>query len=529
MGFLGSLKVATRLAWGFGLLVLLLIGMAGMAARQTQAIYQSLDYYTVNTTPSLEAVKTWQDHLDRIRTLQAKHIMANTDAEMTAIEATIQKSADQLRRAVLDYEKLLSNEEDKRLWQDVIASTGAAVTGWDRLKAVSRLTPNNPAKAEEARQVFIGESETQFVAASNAIDKEWAFNAALAQQIAAEGKATFHNALALIATACVLAVALGVGAAVVIARSITRQLGGEPEEVVQVAAAIASGDLGALVNRRADDQRSLVAAIDTMREKLADVVGQVRERSDSIATGSAQIASGNADLSQRTEEQASNLQQTVATMEQLTSTVMSNAQAARQANDVVNDASTAAAKGGQTVGQVVSTMNDIAASSKKIVEIIGVIDGIAFQTNILALNAAVEAARAGEDGRGFAVVAGEVRSLAQRSANAAKEIKTLIVDSVAKVETGAQQVTDAGASMDDIVARVGRVSQLIGEISLATDEQSRGIGQVGDAVGQLDQVTQQNSALVEESAAAADSLKQQAARLAQLVGAFRLPGNAARA
>ncbi len=528
MELLGRLKVATRLAWGFGLLVVLLIGMAGMAARQTTAIYNALDYYTVNTTPSLEAVKTWQDHLDAIRTLQAKHIMANTGGEMTALEAAIEKSAEQLQRAVKDYEKLLSNDEDKRLWQDVIASTGAALTGWDRLKTVSRLTPGNPAKAEEARQIFIGESEAQFVAASNAIDKEWAFNAALARQLATEGKATFHQALTLIAVACVLAVALSVGAAIVIARSIIRQLGGEPEEVAQVAAAIASGDLGVQVNRRGDDPRSLAVAIDTMRQKLADVVGQVRERSDSIATGSAQIASGNADLSQRTEEQASNLQQTVATMEQLTSAVKSNAEAARQASDVVSDASRAAAMGGQTVGQVVSTMNDIATSSKKIVEIIGVIDGIAFQTNILALNAAVEAARAGEDGRGFAVVAGEVRSLAQRSANAAKEIKTLIVDSVAKVETGAQQVTEAGSSMDAIVTRVGHVSQLIGEISLASDEQSRGIGQVGDAVGQLDQVTQQNSALVEESAAAADSLKQQAAQLAQLVGSFRLPGHAAR-
>ena len=260
----------------------------------------------------------------------------------------------------------------------------------------------------------------------------------------------------------------------------------------------------------------------TMRDSLAGVVGQVRLSSDSIATGSAQIASGNADLSQRTEEQASNLQQTAASMEQLTGTVKNNAETARQADELAAGASVVAAQGGELVGRVVATMQDIAMSSKKIADIIGVIDGIAFQTNILALNAAVEAARAGEQGRGFAVVASEVRSLAQRAAGAAKEIKILIGDSVERVEVGAKQVSEAGASMGEIVTQVKRVSQLIGEISNATCEQSGGISQVGDAIGQLDQVTQQNSALVEESAAAAESLKQQAARLAEVVGAFKL-------
>jgi len=264
-----------------------------------------------------------------------------------------------------------------------------------------------------------------------------------------------------------------------------------------------------------------------MRDSLVKVVSQVRNSSDSISTGSNEIATGNADLSQRTEEQASNLQQTSSSMEQLAGTVRANADTAAQANQLAAQASEAAVKGGEVVGAVVLTMQDIAVSSKKISDIIGVIDGIAFQTNILALNAAVEAARAGEQGRGFAVVASEVRSLAGRSAEAAKEIKSLIGASVEKVEAGTRQVDEAGASMGDIVNRVKRVTQMMAEISVASAEQTSGIGQVSDAVQQLDQVTQQNAALVEESAAAADSLKVQAQHLVQAVALFKLPHDGA--
>ncbi|CAN5874863.1 hypothetical protein BH11PSE8_BH11PSE8_20460 [soil metagenome] len=259
-----------------------------------------------------------------------------------------------------------------------------------------------------------------------------------------------------------------------------------------------------------------------MNSNLARIVGQVRNSSDSIATGSAQIAIGNADLSQRTEEQASNLQQTSASMEQLSDTVKQNAQTAEHADKMAGEAAAAAVKGGQMVDSVVATMDRIAASSRKIADIIGVIDGIAFQTNILALNAAVEAARAGEHGRGFAVVASEVRSLAGRSADAAKEIKTLIGASVDQVEAGARQANEAGVSMGEIVLQVQQVTQLISEMTGATTEQATGIAQVGDAMTQLDQVTQQNAALVEESAAAAESLQHQARQLVQAVSVFRL-------
>jgi methyl-accepting chemotaxis protein len=317
----------------------------------------------------------------------------------------------------------------------------------------------------------------------------------------------------------VLALLLAVSLCWWVTRSITTPLA----IAVKLAETVATGDLSSRIGATSKDEiGQLLDALKRMNDSLVQIVGQVRNASDSIATGSAQIATGNADLSQRTEEQASNLQQTAASMEQLTVTVKNNADTARQATQLASNAAVVAQQGGDVVGQVVSTMQDISDSSKKINDIIGVIDGIAFQTNILALNAAVEAARAGEQGRGFAVVASEVRSLAQRSAQAAKEIKNLIGESVGKVEAGTRLVDDAGRTMVDIVAQVKKVNDLIGEISSASLQQTSGIGQIGDAVQQLDQVTQQNAALVEESAAAAESLKHQAASLAQTVSVFKL-------
>ncbi|HEX7688320.1 MAG TPA: methyl-accepting chemotaxis protein [Burkholderiaceae bacterium] len=313
--------------------------------------------------------------------------------------------------------------------------------------------------------------------------------------------------------------ALAAAAMRALVRGITEPL----QQAIAIARRVAAGDLGSRIEaEHRNELGDLLRSLKLMNESLVTIVGSVRDSSDSIAIGAGQIATGNADLSQRTEQQAGSLQQTASSMEELTATVRANADAAQAAEKLARSASDVAARGGATVATVVSTMDEINASSKKIADIIGVIDGIAFQTNILALNAAVEAARAGEQGRGFAVVAGEVRSLAQRSAQAAREIKALIAASVEKVETGSRQVDEAGRTMEAIVDQVHRVSHLIAEISSATSEQSGGLGQVGDAVSQLDRVTQQNAALVEQSAAAAESLKQQAARLVGAVAAFKV-------
>ena len=309
---------------------------------------------------------------------------------------------------------------------------------------------------------------------------------------------------------------------VLITRSVMGQLGGEPGVAADITHRIAAGDLAVDITLKDNDTTSLLHAIRSMRNSFSTIVGQVRSGSEEVATASAEIAQGNHDLSARTEQQASALEETAASMEELGSTVKQNADSARQANQLAQSASSVAIKGGEVVGQVVETMKGINEASRKISDIISVIDGIAFQTNILALNAAVEAARAGEQGRGFAVVASEVRALAGRSAEAAKEIKTLIGNSVGRVEHGTTLVDQAGSTMNEVVNAIRRVTDIMGEISAASSEQSMGVAQVGEAVSHMDQTTQQNAALVEQMAAAASSLKSQAHELVQVVAVFTL-------
>ena len=328
--------------------------------------------------------------------------------------------------------------------------------------------------------------------------------------------------------AIVLVVMLVVGGVgLLVTRSVLRQIGGEPTDAIAVMSEVAQGNLDTPIPDA--PAGSLLDGLGRMVVSLRQLVTEVRSATESIATASSEIAQGNNDLAHRTEDTASNLQSTASSMEELTSTVRQTSDSAQTANQMATSAATVAARGGEVVSRVVATMQDINASSNKISDIIGVIDGIAFQTNILALNAAVEAARAGEQGRGFAVVASEVRSLAQRSAEAAKEIKALIGASVEKVESGTQLVGNAGATMTEIVESVQRVTDIIGEIRSATSEQSQGIAQVNTAMNQLDQMTQQNSALVEQSTAAADSLREQAMKLTQVVALFRVNGSNASA
>jgi len=343
-----------------------------------------------------------------------------------------------------------------------------------------------------------------------------------AAQLKEEAQVQYGQQRILLIAACLLALGAAVLGGWLIVRSLRKALGAEPADLSRVASRVAEGNLTDLDGAHEAPQGSVLASLGAMQGSLSRIVNEVRRAADSIATGTEQIAHGGADLSARTELQASAIQQTAATMDQLGSTVRSNAENAQQANVLAQGASDVAGRGGAVVGQVVDTMRGINASSKRIADIITVIDGIAFQTNILALNAAVEAARAGEQGRGFAVVASEVRALAQRSASAAKEIKTLITTSVEQVEQGSALVDRAGETMSEIVGAIQRVSHIVGEITLATAEQSSGVAQVGQAVAQLDESTQQNAALAEESAAAASSLREQSEHLVGAMSTFKL-------
>jgi methyl-accepting chemotaxis protein-1 (serine sensor receptor) len=347
------------------------------------------------------------------------------------------------------------------------------------------------------------------------------------QQMIEEAAQAYAHRRNILIAASVMAFVLAVLMGQLIARGLTRALGAEPAQLGDVAQQIAQGNLSPELLRHQAPEGSVQASLNAMLKSLVSVVHEVRNNADGVAGGSTAIANGNADLSQRTEQQASALQETAASMEQLSTTVKQNADNARQVNQLALGASQVATKGGGSVQEVVNAMQDISESSRQIGEIVGVIDGIAFQTNILALNAAVEAARAGEQGKGFAVVAGEVRNLAQRSAQAAREIKQLIATSATRVKQGTELADQAGATMAEVLHSIQRVTDLMGEISSASDEQSAGVAQVGKAVSQMDQVTQQNAALVEESAAAAASLRTQAQQLVQAVSIFQLGGHAA--
>ncbi len=509
-----NLGIGGKLWLAVATLVVAMLGIVGLAtwraaSQQAQAEAQlkisDLKLKTANQWASLSEVA------------QVRSVASNLSADPTVGVTFKQPIADAIARITELHKQVKAlplTDADKAQLDKIAANRKVVLDTSDQIKKLKE-----GGQLEEARAMV----KSGFLPASATYLESLREFAQLQQQDAEAVRASIaegRRSTVLIAGLMVLAV---LGGTVVGAWFLIRAIKQPLDQAIGIASRIAEGDLSTPIDtRRSDEFGQLMQALQTMTGSLARLVSEVRHSTDGISTASSEIATGNQDLSSRTELTASSLQETASSMEQLTGTVQHSAQSAHQANQLAGTASEAAQRGGAVVSQVVDTMQEIATSSKKIADIIGVIDGIAFQTNILALNAAVEAARAGEQGRGFAVVAGEVRTLAQRSAQAAREIKSLIVTSTDRVDSGAKLVSEAGSAMDEIVSAIQRVTDMMRDISASASEQSDGIVQVNQAVTQLDQMTQQNAALVEQSAAAAESLREQARRLSGAVNVFRL-------
>ena len=516
---LNNLKIGTRLYVSFAVVMLFLAAVTFIGVLRLSDLNDSSQYTIERIYPRVAASqKMAYIAMDNARLV--RNLILNKDpAAMVANKAAIDKNRLEFKQTFGNLEGLVSTDEGKKKLKEIQEAQAAYVAYADDVIALAMKNEDQDAAKELYGPKY--KSQGVYLAALNSMVE-------LEEKLMTDGgeksREVYKQALAVMIALGALATLIGGLLAVTITRGLLKQLGGEPNDAASIARSIADGDLTIDVTTRPGDDHSLMAAMKAMRDNLNRIVEQVRTGTDTIATASGEIASGNMDLSSRTEQQAGSLEETASSMEELTGTVKQNADNALQANQLAMSASEVAIKGGAVVAQVVDTMGSINDSAKKIVDIIGVIDGIAFQTNILALNAAVEAARAGEQGRGFAVVAAEVRNLAQRSAGAAKEIKTLIGDSVDKVDAGAKLVDQAGATMDEVVSSVKRVSDIISEIAAASREQSAGINQVNQAIVQMDQVTQQNAALVEEAAAAAGSMQDQAASLVEAVKVFKTAG-----
>ena len=515
-----TLTVRTRLGLGFGMVCVLLLAIAAVGMVSMSKLRLGLDDVAGDKIPKVISSMTVITQIDAIA-IALRNMMLNDDtADRQRQVDVIAKSREAIKKESEFLTTVTTSPEGRALLSQVMEQRAKYLDGQNALMALIMADKPDEAKAFLSAQLrpVLGAYKAAVIAMIERSKQ---------QVVVAEKTAenAHEQARTLLTVLSSLALVLAVLVGWLIARSILKELGGEPKEAAGLARAVAQGDFTQAVHIGKGDTDSLMGHLVAMQSSLAKVVTNVRQGSEGVATASAEIAQGNNDLSARTESQASALEQTAASMEELSSTVKQNADSARQANQLALNASTVAIKGGEVVAQVVNTMKGINDASRKISDIISVIDGIAFQTNILALNAAVEAARAGEQGRGFAVVASEVRSLAGRSADAAKEIKTLINASVERVEKGSTLVDEAGSTMAEVVGSIRRVTDIMGEISAASNEQAAGVAQIGEAVTQMDQVTQQNAALVEEMAAAASSLKSQAQDLVQVVAVFKLKGS----
>ena len=508
-----NLRIGTRLAIGFAVVLILMMSMAGIGVWRLQNVGDASEKM-VKEVSIERAVQTWLT-ATTANGIRAVALMKSDDPDdQKYFQAEIKKTSAEISGIQKELLAMKKNPEEDRLF---------AVIGEKRKTYVTMrgdiIKVKQSGRADEARKMVVEKMIPALDEYVKSVDNLLRYEAGVFDRQGTSIQADYRTGRLILIGLGIAATLLGIIFGVTLTKGITGPLG----EAVGVAQRVAQGDLSARIDVQSTDETGqLMQALKDMNDSLHRMVSQVRQGTEAIATASGEIASGNADLSSRTEEQASSLEETASSMEQLTSTVRQNADNARQANQLAITASDVAVKGGDVVSEVVDTMGSISESSKKMADIIGVIDGIAFQTNILALNAAVEAARAGEQGRGFAVVATEVRNLAQRSASAAREIKSLIDDSVSKVDSGSKLVEQAGATMTEVVSSIKRVNDIMGEITAASAEQSDGIEQVNQAITQMDTVTQQNAALVEEAAAAAESMQDQAAKLASLVSVFKL-------
>jgi len=514
---ISNMKVSSRLAAAFGVVLLASLITAAYTFSKLSSIEADLEHMELENNVKIKLNNDMNDAIHVVSRVMRSIILIQDRASKEHEMSKVNKSRDSYDKSWEALQKLPASEAGHKMRVKISEAR-------DKARPLNNkvLELGLEGKEAEATSLLMDKANPATIQWQDAIEENIILQEANNTAQFEEAQADYRSArLTLLLSNCAsLALAIFVGW--LVTRSITRQLGTEPGDAAALAQSVSQGDLSMHIPLRENDTHSLMAQLKLMQENLAKVVNTVRSGSESVATASAEIAQGNNDLSSRTEQQASALEETAASMEELASTVKQNADSARQANQLALTATSVAVKGGEVVSQVVETMKGINDSSKRIADIISVIDGIAFQTNILALNAAVEAARAGEQGRGFAVVATEVRTLAGRSAEAAKEIKSLIGASVERVEHGTNLVDRAGETMVEVVASIKRVTDIVSEISVASNEQATGVAQVGEAVASMDQVTQQNAALVEQMAAAATSLKSQANDLVQAVAVFKL-------